>query len=377
MRWPRWLKTILNLFLNARQIETPMQHENYADQEKLYVCAMINNPAGYESRIRLFHEWAKHMAQFPNVVVYAIEGIYEGQEYRITEAGNPNHVQVFLKDEIWHKENLLNILMLKHLPKHAKKIAWIDADVHFVRPDWVEAALKALDTHPCIQLFSQCVDLDSHYKILPKKKSGELMYGMIYQWYRNQQMVIPCGPYDPIPVCDQPKRGMRYPGHCGFAWAARRDVLEKLGGLVEVSVVGSADYQMACAWMGDILEAVAYITTDDYKWHLSEWGERVKEVIAEYGPVGYIDGLICHSFHGMKQYRAYNFRANWLRNYSPSKDIIKDEQGVLCWNLDAEHPNTKLMGDIKWYFRWRKEDQRYPEHDIDTPDPKPEPMLDD
>lgn len=368
-RWLHSLCSWIHSLLHPRAKENPMHHEppRCEDQpEILHVVTCISNPAGYESRVRLYREFVKHITSFPSVKLWVIEGAHPGRPFQVTDENNPQHFRVHLKDEIWHKENLLNVL-IKKLPPEAKKIAWIDADVHFVRPDWVEATLAALDRHPIVQLFSQCADVDNHFKLLPTDKSGEIMNGMIYEWQRQKCNHIPPSNYG------GPQHGTtggkRQPGHCGYSWSARREVIEMIGGLFDVSIVGSADYQMAVAWMTDIMDAVAYEAHPGYLEALKDWGKKVAVVRAKYGDVGYIDGLVLHSFHGYKWHRFYDKRHKFYKNFDPNRDLIRDEQGITCWNVNNPEHNAELVKELQWYHRHRKEDARYPEYPIDTVEP--------
>lgn len=322
-------------------------YEERARQPHLHVMTCINNPANYESRVRLYKKFAEHMAQFPNVTLWTIEGAYEGREYQVTSSDHPHHVQVFLKDEIWHKENLINVLFA-HLPKEAEYVAWVDADVIFTRMDWAEATIEALQRHPVVQLFSQCADLDSRGMIADKELGGETMNGMVYEWYRNGGMK-PCAAYG------------RPSGHCGYAWAARREAFEIMGGLIDFSIVGSADFQMACALMGSIEDSVSYPASAGYLEALKAWGARIKHLN---GKVGYITGLVLHNWHGHKAKRGYHWRVNIMtkHGYAPQRDLVKDGQGIYCWNRENPEHNPELQGELYRYFRYRNED--VPSHQL-------------
>jgi hypothetical protein len=312
----------------------------------LHVLTGITNPVGYKSRPALCKKFLKHVDAFDNVTVWVAEGVYEGKEFEVTEAGHPHHLQLHIEHEIWHKENLLNLLVEK-LTRECpdwEYVAWIDADVVFARPDWVDATLHQLTKHPVVQMFSECADLDSHYQ-LTTGPAGEHMRGMVYSWMHGQQTEYK----------NKVTYGGRPSGHCGYAWACTREAWDIMGGLIDVSVVGSADFQMACALMGDIEDSIKYDAAPGYRQWLREWGERCRPLN---GRVGYVHGLILHNWHGPKYKRGYEWRVRILvkNRFDPYRDLRRDHQGVICWN--TEHPDHAelLQQNLVDYFRHRNED---------------------
>lgn len=313
----------------------------YIDEENLYVVTSITNPHRYASRVRLFREFAERMERTPNVKFYVIEGVLEGQEAQVFDPNNLHHRLVTLRDAIWHKENLLNVL-INSLPPEAKYIAWVDADVTFVRPDWVGATIKALRDHPVVQMFSTCSDLDSHSNILAKEMGAHSVDGMIYRWHNNGNQRVTQGYH-------------RHGGHCGYAWAIRRDVFEALEGLLDFSIVGSADYIMASAFMGHIMNAVDFPASFAYKEKVREWGRRWDRID---GVVGYIDGLVLHHFHGFKKERGYSWRNHEYvvkTGFNPDRDLKKNREGVYEWDRDSP-ACTQLKAGLATYFSLRNED---------------------
>jgi hypothetical protein len=69
--------------------------------------------------------------------------------------------------------------------------------------------------------------------------------------------------------------------------------------------------------------------------------------------LGYVPGVIRHHFHGSKKNRKYTDRWKILmkHDYSPIKDLVYDEQGILIAQISNE-----FKQDIMNYFMERKED---------------------
>src|SRR6185369_4853880 len=71
-------------------------------------------------------------------------------------ANSENVFQFRSSTVLWHKENLLNVLVGK-LPPGIKKIVWADCDLTFSAPDWWKRASEMLEDKIAIQPFETAV----------------------------------------------------------------------------------------------------------------------------------------------------------------------------------------------------------------------------
>jgi hypothetical protein len=321
-------------------------HHHPHQRDILHVICMITNPVGYKSRVRLYKEFAEYMSKFPNVVLWTVEGIYPGSKFEVTIEGHPHHHRVELVDELWHKENLLNVLVDRKLSVDVpdwENVAWIDADVMFARPDWAQATLDKLREHPVVQMFSECMDLNSHCETIGSGMDSGVMGGAIRKWHHNAM---------------KPTDGdTRFAGHYGYAWAATRQAWDTMGGLLEVSVIGSADYLMVHGLLGDMRHCINPKYTQGYKTACLEWGVRARMAVA-HQPVGYVRGLLMHHWHGPKNKRGYSDRQRILdqHRYDPKRDLVYQRNGALRWFVENPEHSTALHEEMQRYFRSRDED---------------------
>lgn len=308
--------------------------------EKLHVITVISNPVRYKSRYKLYKNFEKYMNSNPNVVLYTAEMAYGDRPFEVTDANNPNHLQLRSADELWHKENMMNLVLHK-LPNDWKYVAWVDADVIFSRPDWAEETIHQLQHYHVVQMFSECRDLDDKYSGVP----GSDMKGMIWCHYNMEQS-------------STDKAYGKRQGHCGYAWAARRETLEFTGGFLDVSILGSGDYQMATAFLGNISTSIGGVKYHpDYIKALHNWGEKAKKIRNN---VGYVEGLLLHNWHGAKLNRGYKDRWKILveHKYNPLTDIERDWQGLYKLVDDGSKKYIELRDDLRTYFRARDEDNK-------------------
>lgn len=291
--------------------------------ETLYVIAPVFNPWRYKSRINLYNNFKKYVAD-SGAQLITVELAHADREY-VTDPD----IKLRTTSELWHKEKMINI-GIQSLPRDWKYVAWIDADVVFARPDWASETVQLLQHFPVIQMFSQALDLGPKYEPL------KMHEGIIYSHFQDK-MVDATGRYDKF--------------HPGFAWAATRQAINQLGGLFDTAILGSADRHMALSLL-EVHQSIPKRLSAGYIESLELWGGRCRKHI--HRNVGYLPGLLLHHWHGRKVDRRYQDRWKILveNQYDPEFDVKLDWQGL--WQFVGNKP--KLEQDIRRYFMARDED---------------------
>jgi len=190
------------------------------------------NPVRYRRRLANFRVFRKHL----NVPLVAVELAYsDGFELQVGDADIL--LQLRGGAVLWQKERLLN-LALQALPKSCRKVAWVDCDIIFRSPDWAESADRLLDRVTMIQLFKHVHQLPPDWD--PASAMPELEFSR------------PSGAYvvlSGVPAAEclgktfVSRQGTAAPG---FAWATRRDLLDRHG-FYDGCIVGSGDRAIICA----------------------------------------------------------------------------------------------------------------------------------
>jgi hypothetical protein len=319
--------------------------------ETLYVITPVFNAPRYRSRWALSRKFEKYVTTNDHCHLIIVELVF-GQRERVFVdpiADNETIITLYTTDELWYKENMINIA-IQHLTQKFpdwRKVAWIDGDIQFSREDWAGETLQQLEHYQWIQMFSQAVDLAPNFEILNTHRS--------FMWaYQNDAQQIP----EQMPAGDYyygegtPKWSNFYK-HPGFAWAARRESLDAVGGLIDFTVVGGGDMFMAYCLTGALSQRTmpASLGPIGIKW-LERWQTNSLEYIKK--NVGYLDGLLLHYWHGKKADRKYNDRGQILvdAEFNPETDLKKDVQGL--YQLNPK--NIKLRDGIRKYSRQRNED---------------------
>jgi hypothetical protein len=296
----------------------------------LHVVRVLSNPAGYSSRYEIAKAQEKEMEQYENIILYTVEVAFGDRKFEVTQSDNPCHLQLRTTSELWIKENMINVGVERLLPYDWKYMAWIDADVTFRDKQWALRTMNELQHFAVVQPWSDALDLGVAGNVMKHFKS----FG--YQ-HQHGKITIP-----------KNNVGPNF-GHTGFAWACTRAFWTAAGGLIEFAILGSADYHMAWACIGQFNDPSqlhpAYMSKCD------EWQRQVTPVT--YGEVGYIPGRIEHTFHGSKKNRFYLERRSILQKweFNPDEDLIYNNDGLL--NVKSK---IGLELDIRRYNRSRNED---------------------
>ncbi|MGZ6045673.1 MAG: hypothetical protein ACXWNW_14185 [Isosphaeraceae bacterium] len=313
----------------------------------LDVIAVVSNPVRYRSRYDLFRAFEAH-AKESGARLTVVEMAFGNRPFEVTDATESRHIQVRSDMELWQKENLINI-GVSRLPADARYIAWIDADLTFARPDWVQETIQQLQHYPVVQMFSEAHDLGpdgtvvnsfrsfgySHVHGVPRKKGGGR------------------GDYGGIPETTNAR--IAYWHHPGFAWAARREAIDLVGGLFDVAVVGEADYIMAKSLVGEAADVLYPGVSPGYRKAVLDWQSQALKLNRNFG---YVPGTVLHHWHGRKANRNYWDRCKILTDtqFDPTTDLRRDSQGL--WKLvdHGDARTAKLRDAIRAYFRARNED---------------------
>lgn len=307
---------------------------------------MVSNPCLYASRYKLYEQFKEELA-YEGATLWTIEVQTGDRKHQVTTSDKNHHIQLWtsaLPGELWHKENALNV-GLAHLIRHApdaRYIGWIDADIKF-EPGIVAETVRALQHWDIVQMWSHAIDLGPNNETV-----GSVHKSYMYCHWHNIQT--------------EDKAGYLIGGHPGWAWAARREALNKIGcsisngPFIDWGALGSGDRHMAGALIGKVETTVHGDTHKNYQKWLKLWQERAEKNIKR--NVGYVPQTIRHLWHGRKQTRGYSSRWRLIvqHGFDPETDLRRDVSGL--WTLTSDTPRQiQMRDDFRRYFRSRNEDE--------------------
>ncbi len=311
----------------------------------LYVVTPVFNPKRYRARWKLYKDFENYVLKNNEARLVTIEVAFGERAECILKPMHDKHIVIHLrtKEELWLKENMIN-LAIQHLPFDWKYVAWIDGDITFARPDWVGECVQQLQHYQVLQMFDEAFDMDPDYHTLQQYT------GFMYCYKNKDKKEIPS------PSQQYYTKGKNSVGywHPGFAWAARREAIDSLGGLIDWAILGGGDTYMSYALIGELNNRTmpkSLVGSSGLRM-LEEWQRNALIHIQK--NVGYMKGSIFHQWHGSRRSRGYKDRGQILTaaKFDPITDLKRDYQGL----YQLTDGKTQLKEDIRDYFGIRNED---------------------
>jgi hypothetical protein len=306
------------------------------------------NPAGYRNKLENFRVFSENIRR-QGLPLLVIECAFGDAEFEVPEELCDRLVRRRTSTVLWQKERLLN-LALEHLPPECDKVAWVDADVIFENNDWVRETARLLEEYCVVQPFQT-----AHWLRRGKRRPS-------FRWRSNQAPKdggwMPGMGFKMTRTRDWREAFQKYHlhGHLGFAWAIRRDIIERHG-FYDAQILGNGDFVMAHAMYGnaDFWNGDHWQRHRLTKWmlrHMEAWGRPFFEDIR--GSVYYVPGRLLHLWHGSQDDRLYDQRLDVLKkcNFDPAKDLVLDESG--CWAWANDRPELEEWSQT--YFHIRREE---------------------
>lgn len=302
----------------------------------LTVVTVYFNPRRFATRMRLYRQFAEYVRR-SGCRLITVEVAFGERDFEIS---GPDTINLRSQCEIWHKERALNIGIRYALESDpsCRYLAWIDADVSFVKLDWPEETVHALQHHQCVQMFGQAAYLNPDDEVL---------------WTCDSAFKVFQGKgFHQIPPID-----CRYiaKGHPGLAWACRREMWENLEGLLDTGISGSGDTLMAWALRG---RWDGYLPPDPlstgYTAALKRWARRCDVHVRE--NVGYVPGVCLHHWHGKSALRGYDKRWQIIsfHKFDPDTDLVVDASSGLYMLRPGHKPHLEY--DLRLSSSSRNED---------------------
>lgn len=297
------------------------------------------NPARFKRRLQNFRIFRDRL-EVPLVVV---ELTY-GSDFELQERDADVLIQLRGGAVLWQKERLLN-LALQALPGDCRYVAWLDCDVLFGSADWAESAVRLLDRFAVIQLFKNV-----HY--LPPHCSASDVSKADVEFSRPSAAFSISSGQPAAMTIGHTLDTREGTSANGFAWAARRELLNQHG-FYDACIVGGGDRALNCAanhCFDEIMKR--HYWNKRQRDRYVAWAEPFYETVQ--AETGYLDGDIFHLWHGNVHERRTRTRHEGLQRFQfdPFTDIAIDTNGSWRWNSDK----PDMHDYVSRYFSSRRED---------------------
>jgi hypothetical protein len=252
-----------------------------------------------------------------NIPYFSIEMVIGDQ---LPMLANPT-LRVYSKSSLFYKEALWNRLE-KEIPEYYNKIIFLDSDIIFQMPNWIDEISTMLDSYDIVHPFEYVQYLDLSYKSCKTIPSSVKIFKETE--IKNKNTNIYASP--------------------GFGFAITRDFYRAINGFFDKSIIGNGDI---------IFFNCIYNKENISESILNSKILAYKEAIQSYNPkFSFLKTNIYHLAHGSKIDRQYNTRINIINAIEENYDtlFIVNSDGFL------ELIDDNLNNQLYLYFLNRNED---------------------
>jgi len=275
-----------------------------------------------------------HLSQFinnycniSNLKIVIAEGVADNTPLIDHSSLVYSHQKYNTTQKIWIKENLINLAVTAQLPSDWQFMCWIDCDVQFLYPNWVDASIRLLKNYDAIQMF----DYVFHWN-----EKQDNFYNAHIGYINSLTNKIDVN-------------GLK---HCGMAWGMKRSLYERVGGLWENNVIGSGDTLIGKSITQQFLDKdiingqLNYIYSPEYLEQITKYYKLFSGT-----KYSYLKNPILSGWHGSWDSKKYVDRHKILKKYDFNANFInKNNNGIV--NINNKY--TDLVGDIHEYMETRE-----------------------
>lgn len=275
--------------------------EKYTNDPRAVVISCYFNPQKSPYRRKVFNVFYNKIKHLNHQIIECVIGDAQPE---LPE--NTSIKRVYTKNLLWHKESLFNKIV-SELPPQYEYVFWVDADVIFENNDWLTKGVEELQHCKIIQPFEYCAHLEKdqinfagNIEAQANQVRARIMSGERVEKIRAWKSF--CAVY-----CENPSQNIQnydLHGHVGFAWGARREVLNKVP-LYDKALIGGADHIIAHAAVGQIPhECITRAFAENIS-EIIQWSKEFYDVVKSDKNVGYVKGNLLHLWHGELAKRDY------------------------------------------------------------------------
>ena len=315
----------------------------YEGHPEAVIVACFFNPQNSPYRLMAFQKWYRSIKHLNHRVIECLIGDAESQL-----PSSPHITQVETESLLFHKESLLNKVMAE-LPTQFKYVFWLDTDVLFTNRRWMVEGVQQLQTNNLIQPFEYCVhmkrnelkpsfDVEAMRRIVndpirklvtarvfaeryPEMKNPEMWRSWSSNYVNDRKLSL------------DPNYDLH--GHVGFAWGARREVVDSVQ-LYDRALIGGADHIIAHAGAGQVpCTCISRAFTLDLE-DVKAWSDSFFDAVG--GKIGYVAGDLHHIWHGEIKDREYLKR---IREFQAETQFITRRDANGLWIYEGNNPYMK------------------------------------
>ncbi|MFA5856461.1 MAG: hypothetical protein WC867_03820 [Candidatus Pacearchaeota archaeon] len=330
-----------NVILNRIEIKKDIQKL----AGDFYGITTFFNPARYSNKLKNFRKFRKSTKK-QGLKLIVVEAVFGNQKFQLKKDDAEIIIQLKATSILWQKERMINI-GLSYIPNTCDKIAWLDCDILFMNDNWIKETSKLLEFYPIVQPFSESIRLKKNQKKFNFVSTpyAHRIDNDLLKIHSTGYRINEFGP-------EIMNFDMNFYGHCGYAWAARKNAI--LNGLFDRSISPNSDLFMTSIFaLNKMNDDSKRFISEKSKIHLLKWQEGIPNIIK--GSIGFTSGTVLHLWHGDQNKRGFMNYKNILDkyNFDPEKDIRIGKNNLFEWSSDKK----VLHKEIYEFFIKRDEDK--------------------
>ncbi len=282
----------------------------------LAIISNYYNPSENPIKLRNYKLFRESIEKISSDL-FLIEVSFNG---KYSLSSNETFLQLESKDIIWQQHRLFN-LAIEKIPSCYDKVAWVDCDLIFENLNWIEETNQKLEKSLLIQLFQTANWLNYDLKTTEKKMTSSM--------------------------CNYKKNNKLLEGWPGFAWAAKRDHIQKHK-IYDYWITGSNDIALFLAATGNFNTPWFDLMNSETKQHYMNWANNF--YYSTNNKLDFVSGTVNHLWHGNLINRKYRERWKILKKYyDPEKDITIGKTGCFEWNSQKPELHKTIEKMCKTY----------------------------
>lgn len=271
--------------------------DRYNSHPEAFIIACYFNPHNSPYRLKAFNKFYELVKDTNHIILECVIGKSKPQ---LPENSHINRIDT--ENLLWHKETLLNKIISDYLPKECKYIFWLDADVILTNKNWIVEGVKELKIHNIIQPFEYGIHLERN-ESKPSFDVNELKKRVFDENYSNRRLWRSfCANFKTANLSSIQNENYNIHGHVGFAWGAKREILDKQP-LYDRALIGGADHIIAHASAGQIPHSCISKSFADNLDEVNTWSKKFYDLVQ--GKIGFVKGDLYHIWHGDIDRRQY------------------------------------------------------------------------
>ena len=266
------------------------------------------------------------------------------------------HIKYSIPQNIWIKENLIDLAFKNHLPQNWQYACWIDADSIILDKNFVKKTISLLKKNDIIQMFNFA--FNKKYLKPDQNNSETLFIDPLEIGYINFHIS-----FKEISICENNYHFDKIQKHTGFGWGLNKNFYKKISDIIDFNVIGGGDRLIAKCITQNLKRNERLDGRNFVEIYSKKYLKQINVLYKKFKncKFSYLDSFLLHLSHGDVISKQYNKRHQILKKYKFDKSMAsKNKDGIIFLK------NQNLVNNIASYMESREKNAYIPPKIIET-----------